>query len=225
MSSVWVKICGITQAADAEQVIREGADAIGLNFVPSSPRRVSRELAHGITGSVGPLARARGVEWVGVFADAALDELIDTAVAVGLDRVQLHGDETPEFLTELGRRGIAAYRALRIREASDVEAAHLFSGDRLLVDAKVDGALGGTGQSFDPALVLDLAKQRPIVLAGGLRPDNVERLVRFVRPFGVDTASGVESAPGRKDPALVRAFVAAARSGLIGEGTGSEIGS
>lgn len=142
-----------------------------------------------------------------------------------LDRVQLHGDEDPSFVAALLAEGLAAYRALRIQSEADLAGALEDAGDRLLVDAKVDGVLGGTGHSFDPALVTDLARKRPLVVAGGLRPDNVARVVRFVRPFGVDTASGVESSPGQKDLRLVRAFIEQARAGSIGEGSGSEIGS
>lgn len=223
MSSIWIKICGITGTGDAREVIRAGADAIGLNFVQSSPRYIARSWARAIIESVG--AEARAVEWVGVFANASLEEVLETALEVGLDRVQMHGEESPDFLRELERRGVAAYRALRIQNAADLAPARSFPGDRLLLDAKVEGALGGTGKSFDPNLVLDLARARPIVLAGGLRPDNVGRLIQLVRPFGVDTASGVESAPGRKDLALIREFVAEARAAALGEGMGSRIGS
>lgn len=223
MAPLWIKICGVTEEEDAREVARRGADAIGLNFVPSSPRYISRERADAIMSSVRALGAP--IEWVGVFAGAGLPEVVETARALHLDRVQLHGDEEPSFVAALLAQGISAYRALRIQSEADLASAEEDAGDRLLVDAKVDGALGGTGHSFDPALVVDLAERRPLILAGGLRPDNVARVVSFVRPFGVDTASGVESSPGRKDPALVRAFIERARAASVGEGSGSEIGS
>ncbi|OQX68515.1 MAG: hypothetical protein B6A08_09590 [Sorangiineae bacterium NIC37A_2] len=223
MASLWIKICGVTREEDAREVVRLGADAIGLNFVQSSPRFVSRERAAAIMSSVPDAAAS--VEWVGVFAGMSLPEVVSMARELKLDRVQLHGDEDPSFVAALLAEGLAAYRALRIQSEADLAGALEDAGDRLLVDAKVDGVLGGTGHSFDPALVTDLARKRPLVVAGGLRPDNVARVVRFVRPFGVDTASGVESSPGQKDLRLVRAFIEQARAGSIGEGSGSEIGS
>ncbi len=221
MAPLWIKICGVTQEEDAREVVRLGADAIGLNFVQSSPRLVSRERAAAIMSAVGDQA----VEWVGVFAGTSLLDVVAAARELNLDRVQLHGDEDPSFIAALIAEGIAAYRALRIISKADLAGALEDAGDRLLVDAKVDGALGGTGHSFDPALVTDLARRRPLVMAGGLRPDNVARVVSFVRPFGVDTASGVELSPGHKDLRLVRAFIEQARAASIGERSGSEIGS
>ena len=209
MADVWIKICGVTTAADAEMVAEAGADAIGLNFVPSSPRAVTAEQARIIAEAV----RGR-VELVGVFADRVPSEMQDIADRVGLAWLQLHGGESPEALAEAGRGrlGLGAMKAVRVAQAADVEQARRFGGPRLLVDALVRGALGGTGHAFDWSLVEELARERALVLAGGLRPDNVARAIQQVRPFGVDTASGVEHAPGQKSADLTRAFVAGARA-------------
>lgn len=202
--SLWVKICGVTREADVETIALSGADAIGLNFAVASPRRVSRARAKELVRSV----PGGAVTWVGVFVDSTVEEVERIREEVGLDLLQLHGSETEDLRARLGAR---AYKALRIGSPDDVEAARRFGGDRLLVDAKVPGAMGGTGETFDWSLVSDLVARRRVVLAGGLGPENVERAVRTVRPFGVDTASGVESAPGIKDAGKIRAFVASAR--------------
>jgi phosphoribosylanthranilate isomerase len=196
-----IKICGITSVEDAEGCAALGVDMIGLNFVPASPRRVDVDRARAIAGAV----RGR-VEIVGVVAD--MDEAAMTALAeaVGLDRLQLHGSEPPEVVRRLGR----AFKAVRVGSAEDVAEADRYEG-LLLVDAKVPGALGGTGRTVDFALVAPLSRARPLLLAGGLGPANVADAVRAVGPWGVDTASGVERAPGVKDLGAVGAFVRAAR--------------
>lgn len=203
MTGLWIKICGVTSARDGEMVALAGADAIGLNFVSSSPRvvelRVAKEIARAVRGQV---------ELVGVFANRPLSEMLALKDELGLDWIQLHGDESPALALECGPQTM---KALRVAEAADVAQAELYPGRRLLVDAKVAGALGGTGRAFDWALVADLAGQRELVLAGGLGPDNVQAAVEQVRPFGIDTASGVESAPGSKSPEATRAFVERAR--------------
>jgi phosphoribosylanthranilate isomerase len=199
-----VKVCGVTSVHDARMCADAGVDAIGLNFVPSSPRRVTTDLARAIADAV----RGR-VLVVGVVADLAEPELRALSAEVGLECLQLHGDEPPEALLPLLPH---AYKAIRVAEPADVARAASYPGDYVLCDAKAPGgALGGTGHSFDWSLVAELARARKLTLAGGLTPDNVARAVAVVRPFCVDVASGVESAPGVKDPAKVRAFVAAAR--------------
>lgn len=205
VASLWIKVCGVTTVEDALLVKASGADAIGLNFAPASPRCISKERTREIAEALGG-----GIELVGVFVNMPIDELRQI-VAAGLTSVQLHGTETPEELTALRGQGIEAYKALRIGGVSDVEAAGSFPGERILVDAKVKGAMGGTGHTFDWSLIEQLNKQRQMILAGGLKPSNVAAAVAEVRPYGIDTASGVESAPGVKDEAMVRAFVRAAR--------------
>jgi phosphoribosylanthranilate isomerase len=204
---VKIKICGITTAADADACAALGADMIGLNFVPSSPRRVDVAAARAIADAV----RGR-VEIVGVVADLPERALLDLRAAAGLDRLQLHGDEPPDLVRRLG--GLA-FKAVRVGSAADVEAAGAYEG-LLLVDAKVPGALGGTGRAVDPGLVAPLCRARQVLLAGGLGPGNVAAAVRALHPWGVDVASGVERAPGVKDPAKVAAFVQAARALIAG---------
>lgn len=207
MSKIWIKICGVTSPEDAEHVARAGADAIGLNFVPSSPRFLSVAQARAVVKSL-PVA----VEKVGVFADLPLDEIERVVREVELDRVQLHGHEPPEVLLALEARQISAFQAVRVGGVDDLERATLFGGDRILVDAKVTGALGGTGRRVNVELVEPLARKRSLVLAGGMSPETVEEALLRVRPFGVDTASGVEEMPRKKSPQKVLEFVERARA-------------
>ena len=197
-----IKVCGITTPEDAEGCVALGVDWLGLNFVPSSPRRVDLAAALAIRTAVRGRAALVGV--VANHPEAALEEL---RLAVGLDRLQLHGDEPPEMVRRLAA---LAFKAVRVGDAADVAAAERYEG-LLLVDAKVAGALGGTGRTVDFALVAPLARARPILLAGGLGPGNVAAAVRAVAPWGVDVASGVERSPGVKDLDAVEAFVANAR--------------
>jgi phosphoribosylanthranilate isomerase len=203
MTQLWVKICGVTTVSDALMVAHAGASAIGLNFVPGSPRLISVAQAREIVAAVGPV-----LEWVGVFVDQPWAQMLDIRREVGLDWIQLHGDETPAAVLDLA----PAFKALRIGSVDDVALAGQFGGEHLLADAKAEGAHGGTGKTFDWSLVAGLCRSRRVVLAGGLTPDNVAEAVRQVDPFGVDTASGVESAPGKKDPARTSQFVQRARA-------------
>jgi phosphoribosylanthranilate isomerase len=205
LTAIFVKICGITSEADARIALAAGADAIGLNLVAGSARRVEPELARRIADAV----RGR-IELVGVVADLELEAAVRLRDELGLDALQLHGDESPELLQALLPR---AFKAVRVGDRQDVAGAERFGGDRLLVDAKVAGSLGGTGQAFDWRLVVELARKRSLILAGGLTPETVAGAVRQVRPFGVDVASGVERSgePRSKDPERVAAFVRAAR--------------
>lgn len=203
--SVWVKICGVTSVADARLVLDAGAQAIGLNFVPQSPRRIDVDEARRIVDEV-----TGKLEVVAVVADRDQQSLEALRRELELDWLQLHGAEPPELLTALLP---AAYKAIHVRDGADVAVAERYRGDRLLVDAKVAGQLGGTGVAFDYSLVTDLARRRSVILAGGLNPATVASAVAVVQPFGVDVASGVEVSgdPRRKDPDKVREFVRAAR--------------
>jgi len=202
---LYVKICGITRDEDALSAVQLGATAVGLNFVPSSKRRVddarAREIADAVRGKV---------ELVGVVADMAVTEMRALRDGLGLDFLQLHGNEDDACVNEMLPK---AFKAVRIGNAEDARLAELVPGDRILADAKVDGALGGTGKTLDWALVRRLAEEHKVLLAGGLTTENVALAVSLVSPFGVDVASGVESSPGVKDPALVRSFIEAARAG------------
>lgn len=206
--AVWVKICGITTLHDAEIAVSAGADAIGLNVVPSSKRRIEPTTARPIAEAV------RGkIEIVLVVANSSREQIENLKQELNPDWVQFHGDEEPAALEPFLPR---AYKAVRIEDAGDVAQADAYPGERLLVDAKVSGELGGTGRAFDHSLVRGLAKRRSLIVAGGLDPENVARVVQSVTPFGVDTASGVEvsGSPRHKDPERVLAFVQRAK-GLV----------
>ena len=200
-----VKICGLTNVEDALACVAAGADAIGLNFAAASPRRISMDVARSIVAAL-----PGHVLSVGVFVDASEAELRETIARVGVQCLQLHGDETPELVAAFLPH---AYKALRVRGPDVLAQAASYPGEHLLLDGYVPGLAGGTGATFDWALAAELARSRKITLAGGLTPDNVAHAVREVRPFCVDVASGVEFAPGRKDIGKVRAFIAAAARG------------
>ncbi len=180
---VHVKICGVRTPDDAIAAVLLGASAIGLNFVAESPRCIDVATARTIAGAV-HLLQSRAPEGakvivVGVVARQSLEAMRALLRDAELDCLQLHGDEPNETLEALLPH---AYKAARIAGAADVERARAIPGDYLLVDAKVDGLLGGSGTAFDWSLVRDLARDRRLTLAGGLHPDNVERAVREVRP-------------------------------------------
>ena len=201
---VHVKICGITSIDDALAAVDLGASAIGLNFVTGSPRRIDVARAREISRAVGTRALV-----VGVVADMTVDAMRALVEDAELGCLQLHGDEPPEALVPLLPH---AYKAVRIATAEDVTRASSFDGEHILVDAKVEGALGGTGKTFDWSLVKSLATTRKLTVAGGLGRDNVALAVRAVRPYCVDVASGVESSPGVKDRAKMKGFIDAARN-------------
>lgn len=208
-----IKICGLTTFEDAWHACQAGADLLGFNFYSGSPRHVSVDTARRIVADL----RQRGaqVKMVGVFVNHSIDDVRDVDRVVGLDLLQLSGDEPPELVQALGRKAFKA-----VRPESPVSATaegQRYAGlgavePALLVDARHAGTYGGTGQLADWQAASSLAAAHAVLLAGGLTPDNVAEAVASVRPWGVDVASGVESAPGRKDPAKVIAFVAAARS-------------
>lgn len=207
---VRVKVCGVTSVADALASVQAGADAIGVNFAPASPRKLTLSLAREIVASL-----PSQVISVGVFVDANETELRRTIDEVGLRCVQLHGDEPPELLEKFLPH---AYKALRVRGADVAEVAGRYPGEHVLLDAYVPGIAGGTGATFDWELAAGIARVRSVTLAGGLTPENVADAVRTVRPFCVDVASGVESGVGKKDIGKVRAFVEAARRAVtLGE--------
>ena len=202
----FVKICGITSVADALLAVEAGADALGLNFVPASKRVIDTATAARISDAVGGR-----VELVAVVANRSVPELEDLRSATGIRWLQLHGAEAPEDLELLFPE---AYKAVAIATRADVLRANDFGGERLLVDTKIPGELGGTGQPFDWSLAIPLAMRRDLIVAGGLTPENVTDAVRALRPFGVDVASGVEVRGNarQKDPARVLAFIAAVRA-------------
>lgn len=211
-----IKICGVTRREDARRAAAAGADAIGLNFFSGSKRCVSPAQAERIVAAL-----PAGVAKVGVFVNAAAEDIFAVADALGLDWLQLHGDEQPEFLTQLeGGQVVKALRCGRVGVSPLEEyVANCFALNAapaaVLVDAlAASGEYGGTGELAPWNLLAGprpWLAGRPLILAGGLRPENVADAIRQVAPAAVDTAGGVESAPGVKDPAKLEAFVQAAR--------------
>jgi phosphoribosylanthranilate isomerase len=209
-----VKICGLTTLEDALAAVEAGADMLGFNFYPKSPRYVTPQVCAQISRHVSE--QAPGVTLVGVFVNTPATEIAALLDTCGLHLAQLSGDETPEAIQALGGR---AFKALRLANGRDLQAALLHYPPRpappaYLLDAAVRGQYGGTGQQADWALARSVARWMPILLAGGLTPENVAAAVQQVRPWGVDVASGVEAEPGRKDRCKMQAFVQQARAAL-----------
>lgn len=209
-----VKTCGITSVEDAQTVARAGADAVGLNFYPNSPRCIAAEVARSIVDVL-----PERVVKVGLFVNAEVQQILGAFDLLGLDLIQLHGDEPPELIAALGDRPVM--RAFRLGPAGLGPVAEYLRQCRglgcmpqlVLIDSHVRGVYGGTGTTADweAARLYPIEQDNPpLVLAGGLTPGNVAEAIRTVNPRAVDTASGVESEPGRKDPAAVEAFVRAA---------------
>jgi phosphoribosylanthranilate isomerase len=200
-----VKVCGITRLEDAQLARDLGAWAVGLIFYPRSPRRCALAEAERIASEL-----HRRTPICGVFVNAALDEVTAVAEALALDLVQLHGDEGPAYCSEVARRtGARIIKAAQIEVAGDVRELARFHVDYHLVDAPAPGLRGGTGRTFDWELLRGRRGHVPLVLSGGLDPENVAEAIARVRPFAVDTASGTEQAPGRKDPVALERFFAA----------------
>ena len=199
-----VKICGITNLADAQAAVEAGADALGFIFYQKSPRCMTLPATAKISKRLPPF-----VLRVGVFVNAA-EELITRAIGeCGLGLLQFHGDETPEFCL---RFGLMSMKAFRIRDAESLKELPKYPTEAWLLDAYSAENLGGTGEKFNWDLAVEAQKfGKPVFLAGGLTPENVAAAVRQVQPFGVDVSSGVESAPGKKDPQKVREFIANVR--------------
>jgi phosphoribosylanthranilate isomerase len=200
-----VKICGITSLEDAELALEVGAWAVGLILWPGSARRCDPAVALRICRAL-----RRRAEVAGVFVNAPLGDLTELADALGLTIVQLHGDEGPAFCGEVARRtGAKVMKAARVRSGADIAALEAFHTDLHLLDAHRPGLRGGTGETFDWELVAARRSTVPLVLSGGLTPENVGAAVAATHPFAVDTASGTEASPGVKDPEKVRAFARA----------------
>jgi phosphoribosylanthranilate isomerase len=200
-----VKICGTTSLADAERAVALGAWAVGLIFYPRSPRRCRLDDAVAIGAAL-----RRRAEVCGVFVNAKLDRVVDVAERASLTLLQLHGDEGPAYCAEAARRtGCRVVKAGRVRSRADLLALARFHTDFHLLDAHARGLRGGTGETFDWGLVQVRRSREPLILSGGLTPGNVTDAIAITRPFAVDVASGVEAAPGHKDPARLEAFFAA----------------
>ena len=212
-----IKFCGLTTLTDAELAVAAGAWAIGLIFWPGSKRRCTIESAAEISSAL-----RRRVQVAGVFVNATLDEVAATADAAQLSMIQLHGDEGPAYCSEVARRtGAKVIKAARVRSGADIRALAAFHTDFHLLDSYSPGQPGGTGETFAWDLAAAHRGRVPLILSGGLNPDNVAEAVAAVRPFAVDVASGVERRPGRKDAAKLEAFAAAVRS-AVAAGVSSE---
>lgn len=215
MADVQVKICGLTNLEDAQIAAQAGADLLGFIFYPPSPRYVSPEQVATIVAELRASSAPRP-RLVGVFVNEdfeAVEQILDFA---SLDYAQLHGNESPDFVTQLNQR---AFKALRPHSGEDaLQAANQYgdlvagAGPQLLIDAYDPQAYGGTGKKADWHTAAMLAQRYPrLLLAGGLTPENVRNAVQTVRPWGVDVSSGVESSPGQKDHGAVQAFITAAK--------------
>jgi phosphoribosylanthranilate isomerase len=199
-----VKICGITNLADALAAAEAGADALGLMFVEASPRHVSIMVAADIARQLPSF-----IIKVGVFMNAP-EELVFRAIGeCGLNLLQFHGEESPEYCRQFG---LMTMKAFRIRDAESLQSLPDYKTDAFLLDSYVAGKPGGTGEKFNWDLAVEAKKfGKPIFLAGGLTLENVADAVRQVQPYGVDVSSGVESSPGEKDISKVRGFITAAK--------------
>jgi phosphoribosylanthranilate isomerase len=201
-----IKICGITRLEDAQAAVELGAWAVGMVFYERSPRRC--ELAE--AERIGAALRRRG-ELVGVFVNSPLETIADVNERVGLTLVQLHGDEGPSFCSEVARRtGARTIKAAAVRGPATLQDLARFHTDFHLLDGYADGMRGGTGERFDWSLIEGRRSKVPLILSGGLDANNVGEAIAATRPYAVDVASGVESAPGVKDHERIRAFIEAA---------------
>lgn len=202
---MWIKICANTNLADALAAVESGADAVGFVFAPS-PRRVTAEQAAAISAGLPASA-----EKVGVFQDEPVTSLLEISALADLTGVQLHGVEDPEYIAEVRRQR----PSLKIiKGLHPAELAQDLAVDAILIDSGPPGARGGTGKVFDWRTHADAIGRvrKPVIIAGGLTPDNVSSAISVLHPFGVDVASGVEARPGTKDHARVQSFIRAARS-------------
>ena len=201
--SVLVKICGITNLDDALNAVECGTDLLGFNFYPDSPRYLPPDRAKEIFREITP-----AVLKVGIFVNAPANQVIDIAVNLELDHLQFHGDETPEYCNAIGRPW---YKAFGLKDETVLGSISQYKSEWLMVDAYVEKAFGGSGVVANWDIAVRAKAFGKLLLAGGLRPDNVEIAVKTVRPFAVDVASGVESLPGIKDHDKVEKFVRIAK--------------
>ena len=200
-----IKFCGITNLDDADAAVGAGAWALGMILWPGSKRRCKLADAAAIVA-----AHRRRVELVGVFVNPALDHVVATADGLGLTMIQLHGDEGPSFCAETGRRtGCRVIKAARVKSGAEIRALKPFATDFHLLDAYVEGSVGGTGETFVWELAAGHRGPVPMILSGGLTAENVGDAITTVRPYAVDVASGTESSPGVKDHDELRSFAAA----------------
>ena len=202
---VKVKVCGMTSLKDALVAVEGGADAVGFIFYKKSPRSVTMKTVREIVLELPPF-----VDTVGVFVDETAEQINKIADYCNLDIIQLHGDESPTYCKKIRRKVIKAFR---IKDMQSVKKISNFQVSGFLLDTFSENLHGGTGKVFDWNLALPAKKFGPVIMAGGLTPNNVQQAVRQIRPYGVDVCSGVESEPGIKDHKKVRAFLKNANAG------------
>ena len=204
-NQVKVKVCGMTNLKDTLVAVEEGADAVGFIFYKKSPRSVTMKLVREIILELPPF-----VDTVGVFVDETAEQINKIADNCNLDLIQLHGNESPTFCKRMRRRVIKAFR---VKDMQSVKKLSSYQVSGFLLDTFSESLQGGTGKVFDWNLALPAKKMGPVIMAGGLTPNNVQQAIRQVRPYGVDVCSGVESQPGIKDHKKIRAFLKNAKAG------------
>jgi phosphoribosylanthranilate isomerase len=202
--SIKVKICGITRPEDVDASVQAGADLLGLVFYEKSPRALTLDAAARVAHLIPPY-----VLRVGLFVNPEPRQVAEAIARCGLQMLQFHGDETPEFCRQFG---MMTMKAFRVEGPETLDRLPDYPTDAWLLDAHVAGQYGGTGQTFDWSIAAKAAQMgKPVFLAGGLTPDNVAEAVAAVQPYAVDVSGGVEASPGCKDSAKIQAFVSAAR--------------
>jgi phosphoribosylanthranilate isomerase len=202
-----VKVCGITSYEDAAMVLDHGVDALGFNFFPRSPRYISPMAARKIIECLPPLTVN-----VGLFVNTPPEDVAEMARVAGVQVIQLHGDESPEYCRKLWDWPLI--KAVRIGSGPIEASLQEYPVRAFLLDSKDDVLFGGTGTSFDWSRALDIKNIRPVILAGGLQPDTVGEAIRTAIPYAVDVCSGVERAPGKKDAKKLRIFMSEVRNGI-----------
>lgn len=205
ISSTKIKICGITNMEDAQAAAEYGADALGFIFYKESKRYVDPQVAKSIISSLPPF-----ITTVGVFVNQGMDEISQIKEATGIQVAQLHGDETPEFVSSLP---IDVIKVIRVKDKSDLDKVAQYSAQAILFDTYSDKEYGGTGESFDWEILNNLSSEKKVILSGGLNPENVLEAVQIVRPYAVDVSSGVEDTPGKKDHTKIKKFIEAIKNG------------
>ena len=203
---VYVKICGIMNVRDARLAARLGADALGFNFFKGSPRYIKPTRAKAIIAALPPF-----ITTVGVFVDVAPEDVLEICRFCNLDAAQMHGNETPAQVSAV--RGVRRIKAIRVQSERDIETCPRYHVDAYLLDAFDPGEFGGTGKQFNWALAKEAAQFGPIILAGGLDPDNVAEAIQTAAPYAVDVASGIETAPGKKNKNAMAEFIRQAKAG------------
>jgi phosphoribosylanthranilate isomerase len=195
-----IKVCGITNQEDARAAVDLGADALGFIFVPDTPRYIEPEAAKRIISDLPPF-----ITTVGVFADVPPEVILQTVRTCGLNAVQLHGSETPEYCNKIS--DLKLIKAFRVKDRNSLSSIPDYRVSAYLLDTYGKGKKGGTGEIFNWDLAIEAKKYGRIIVAGGLTPENVAQAIKHVRPYAVDVGSGVEARPGKKDHSKIKAFI------------------